>query len=179
MRISFYCTISVIFPTACVHFVSMSHFGNSWNIPCFFILIIFVLEICAVTIVIVFKCNKSCPFKMENLIDKCGVCSRASHVALVVKNSPANAGDIRDMGSGFNSWVGKIPWRRAWQPLQNSCLENSMDRGTWWAIVYRVVKSQTWLNVCVLSAPPSGAFPHFSPLLCLPLPWDTTMLKLG
>ena len=53
---------------------------------------------------------------MENLIDECGVCSRASHVALVVKNSSANAGDIRDVGPGFNSWVGKIPWRRAWQP---------------------------------------------------------------
>jgi len=33
-------------------------------------------------------------------------------VALVVKNSPANAGDAR----GFDPWVGKIPWRRAWQP---------------------------------------------------------------
>ena len=29
------------------------------------------------------------------------------------KNPPANAGDIRD---GFNPWVEKIPWRRAWQP---------------------------------------------------------------
>ena len=39
---------------------------------------------------------------------------RASQVALVVKNLPANAGDIRDVGSvpGFR----KIPWRRAWQP---------------------------------------------------------------
>ena len=35
-------------------------------------------------------------------------------VALVVKNSPANAGDI--MRCGFDPWVGKIPWRRAWQP---------------------------------------------------------------
>ena len=33
-------------------------------------------------------------------------------MALVVKNSPANAGDAR----GFDPWVGKIPWRRAWQP---------------------------------------------------------------
>ena len=36
----------------------------------------------------------------------------ASQVALVVKHPPANAGDIRD---GFNPWVRKIPWRRAWQ----------------------------------------------------------------
>ena len=40
--------------------------------------------------------------------------SQAFQVALVVKNPPANAGDARDMG--FDSWVGKIPWRREWQP---------------------------------------------------------------
>ena len=39
---------------------------------------------------------------------------RASQVALVVKNLPANAGNI--MKCGFDLWVGKIPWRRAWQP---------------------------------------------------------------
>ena len=38
---------------------------------------------------------------------------RASQVALVVKNLPANAEDIRHR---FNPWVGKIPWRRALQP---------------------------------------------------------------
>ena len=36
-----------------------------------------------------------------------------SQVVLVVKNPPANAGDIRDVGLIA---VGKIPWRRAWQP---------------------------------------------------------------
>ena len=34
----------------------------------------------------------------------------ASQVALVVKNLPANAGDV-----GFHPWVGKTPWRRKWQ----------------------------------------------------------------
>ena len=34
-------------------------------------------------------------------------------MGLVVKNLPANAGDIRDT---FDPWVGKIPWSRAWQP---------------------------------------------------------------
>ena len=38
----------------------------------------------------------------------------ASQVILVVKNPPANEGDVRDVGS--DPWVGKIPWRRAWQP---------------------------------------------------------------
>ena len=37
----------------------------------------------------------------------------ASQVALVVKNPPAGAGDMRRR---FDPWVGKIPWRRAWQP---------------------------------------------------------------
>ena len=44
--------------------------------------------------------------------------SRASQVALVVKNLPANAGDMRH---GFYSWLRKIPWRRAWQPTA-ACL---------------------------------------------------------
>ena len=33
----------------------------------------------------------------------------------------------------FYPWVGKIPWRRAWEPILHSCLENPMDRGAWWA----------------------------------------------
>ena len=37
---------------------------------------------------------------------------RASQVVLAVKNPPANAGDIRNAAS----YIGKIPWRRAWQP---------------------------------------------------------------
>ena len=37
----------------------------------------------------------------------------SSQVALVVKNTPANAGDIRDKGRRL---VKKIPWRRKWQP---------------------------------------------------------------
>ena len=40
---------------------------------------------------------------------------RSSQVALMVKTPPANAG--RHKRHGFNSWVEKIPWRRAWQPI--------------------------------------------------------------
>ena len=39
---------------------------------------------------------------------------RASQMALVVKSPPANAGNIKDLG--LSPRVGKIPWRRAWQP---------------------------------------------------------------
>ena len=51
-----------------------------------------------------------------------------SQVALVIKNLPANA-EIKTCR--FIPWVWKIPWRRAWQPNQYSCLRNPMDRGAW------------------------------------------------
>ena len=47
---------------------------------------------------------------------------------------------------GFNLWVRKLPWSRKWQPIQYYCLENSMDRGLWWATVYGVSKSWTGLS---------------------------------
>ena len=62
-------------------------------------------------------------------------------MALVVKNLPANAGDIRDLGS-IPGW-GRSPGGGHSNPLQYSCLENSMDRGAWRTTVYRVVKSWT------------------------------------
>jgi len=52
---------------------------------------------------------------------------RASHVALVVKKLPANAGDIRDEGSIPES--GRYLGGQHGNPLQYSCLENPMDRG--------------------------------------------------
>jgi len=52
---------------------------------------------------------------------------RASQVALVVKNPPANAGDIRDTGS--IPGLGRSPGGGHGNPLQYSCLENLMDRG--------------------------------------------------
>ena len=59
----------------------------------------------------------------------------------VVKNPPANAGDAGDMGSIPGSE--RSPWRRKWQPTPVFLLENSMDRGAWWAIVHGVAKSWT------------------------------------
>ena len=57
----------------------------------------------------------------------------------VVKNLPTNAGGTGD--ADLTPWVGKIPWRRKWQPLQYSCLENPMDRGPWWDEFYGVKKN--------------------------------------
>ena len=51
----------------------------------------------------------------------------ASQVVLVVKNPPANAGDIRDVGLIPGS--GRSPGGEHGNPLQHSCLENPMDRG--------------------------------------------------
>ena len=79
-----------------------------------------------------------------------------SQVALVVKNLPANAGDIRDCG--FDPWVGKIPWRRGHSnSLKYSCLENPMDSEVWRASVHRVTQSQILLNTVVLMTASSGA----------------------
>ena len=52
----------------------------------------------------------------------------------MVKNSPANAGDTGDMGLIPRS--GRSPGGGNDNPLQYSCLENSMDRGAWWATVH-------------------------------------------
>ena len=46
----------------------------------------------------------------------------------------------------FDTWVRKIPWSRKWQFIQYSCLENSMDRGAWWATVHGVRTSGTQLS---------------------------------
>ena len=67
-----------------------------------------------------------------------------SQVALVVKNLPANAGDIRDVGSIPSS--GRSLGRGHGNPLQYSCLKNSLDRGAWRATVHRSAKSQTQLS---------------------------------
>ena len=61
--------------------------------------------------------------------------------ALVVKNLSANVGDIRDAGSIPGS--GRPPGGGNGNPLQYSCLENPMDRETWWATVQRVKNNQT------------------------------------
>ena len=64
---------------------------------------------------------------------------RASQVVLAAKNLPANAGDIRDMGSISGS--GRSPGEGNGNTLQYSCLENPMDREAWWATVHRVTES--------------------------------------
>ena len=62
----------------------------------------------------------------------------------MVKNPPANVGDVRDAG-----WIpgfGRSPGEGNGNPLQYSCLENPVDRRAWWATVHGVAKSQTRLS---------------------------------
>ena len=98
----------------------------------------------------------------------------ASQVALVVKNLPANARDLRDMGLIAGS--GRSPGGGNGNPLQFSCLKNPMDRGTWQAqsIGYH---SQTWLKQFSMYTSPRTPFPrlnlpppdfHFSVRPCWP-----------
>ena len=62
----------------------------------------------------------------------------------VVKNPPTNEGDIRDSGSVPGSR--RSPGGGQGSPLQCPCLENPMERGTWWSTVHRVTKSWTQLK---------------------------------
>ena len=71
-------------------------------------------------------------------------------MALVVKNSPANAGDIRD--EGLIPGSGRSPGGGHSNPLQYSCLENPMDRGAWQATVHRVTQIRTQLKFLNLHA---------------------------
>ena len=68
----------------------------------------------------------------------------ASQVVMVVKNPPANVGNIRDVGSIPES--GRSLGGGHSNPVQYSCLENHMDRRDWQSRVHRVARSQTRLK---------------------------------
>ena len=80
--------------------------------------------------------------QLVNLISPCPL--GLLKVVLVVKNLPANAGDVRVAGSipGLGSSSGEGNGN----PLQYACLENPMDGGAWRATVHRVTKSRTRLK---------------------------------
>ena len=69
------------------------------------------------------------------------MCQRPSLVAQLVKNCLPKR-------LGFDPWVGKITWRKKWQPTPDYYLENSMDRRAWQATVNGATKSQTQLSMC-------------------------------
>ena len=72
-----------------------------------------------------------------------------------VKNSPANAGDLRDSGS--IPGLGRSPGGEPGNPLEYSCLENPMERGAWQATVHRVTESdmsEATEHTCTMAAQP-------------------------
>ena len=62
----------------------------------------------------------------------------------MVRNPPAKAEDLRDMGA--IPGLGRAPGGGHGNPLQYSCLENPMDRGAWQATVHRAAESWTRLK---------------------------------
>ena len=77
---------------------------------------------------------------IEGLTEDYGLPSTSKESSfLVVKNLPASAGDSRESGSVTGS--GGSPGVGNDNTLQHCCLENSMDRGAWWATVHGVTKN--------------------------------------
>ena len=73
-------------------------------------------------------------------------------MVLIVKNLPANAGDIRNVG--LITGLGESPGGRTGNPLWYSCLENSMDRGAWQGQDYCILIIGNWLqgaSLCIYS----------------------------
>ena len=64
-----------------------------------------------------------------------------NQVAIMVKNLPSKTWDVR--GMGLTPGSGRSPGEGTGTPLQYSCLENSVDRGAWWATFYGVAESDT------------------------------------
>ena len=101
--------------------------------------------------------------------------NRASLVTQLVKNPPASAGDLRDLGSVAG--LGRSPEEGNGNPLRYSCLENPMDRGAWRCTVHRVAERGTRLRTH-----PAGyvrvQLIHSAEQWRLTLPYKATILHL-
>ena len=96
---------------------------------------------------------------------------RVSQVILVVKNSPASAGNAGGLGSIPGSE--RSPGIGNDTPLQYSCLDNCMGRGAWWAIVHAAKSvGYNWSDLAhiwvTLSVNPSLELPQKSQILTWP-----------
>ena len=103
----------------------------------------------------------------------------ASQVALVVKHPPANAGNVREVGS--IPGLGRSHGRGHGHPLQYSCLKNPMDRGVWQATVHRITQICTQLKQLGMLTCTSA---HYTPDTqwssgnrCSPCPHETLNLE--
>ena len=91
------------------------------------------------------KATTLCP-QILQMGNSWGENNPSSLVAQLVKNPLASAGDLRDVGSIPGS--GRPPGEGNGNPLQYSCLENSMDRGAWWATACEVTESDMTEHAC-------------------------------
>ena len=91
----------------------------------------------------------------------------------MVRDPPTNAGDIRHVG--LIPGLGKSPGGGHGNPLQYSCLEKPMDRGTWWATVHGVPQSQTPLKRLSMHARRTS---EETPEHSLSLLWDDSVRRL-
>ena len=83
-------------------------------------------------------------FSLKNMYFSPSILSDGYQVELVVKNPPANGGDVID--AGWILGLGRSPGEVNGNPLQYSCLENPMGSGAWQATVCGVSKSWTQLK---------------------------------
>ena len=83
-------------------------------------------------------------FSLKNMYFSPSILSDDYQVELVVKNPPANGGDVIDAGWILGS--GRSPEVGNGNPLQYSCGDIPLDRGAWPAAVHRVTQSQTQLK---------------------------------
>ena len=88
-----------------------------------------------------FTFNPICIYKTQYKRTEAAQRVSAFHLALMVKNLPANARDLRDTGLVPGSR--RSPGGGHGNPLQYSCQKNPMNRGAWWATAHEVAKSWT------------------------------------
>ena len=93
-----------------------------------------------------------------------------SKVALVIKNLPDNAWGVSNVG--LIPDLGRFPGGGNGNPFQYSCLENCMDRWTWWATVQGATKSQAQLSNLGHST-----YTHFFKLGCFLLWWLLSCMR--
>ena len=119
------------------HFVKLtkalgSHYSNPFHTPS-------LIKGCLHKTCTTLQAAQSLNYKLfaRVVVQEFGVGCGLSHVALMVKNPPANAGDVRDTGS--IPVLERAPGGGNGNPLQCACLESPVDRGAWWATVHGVV----------------------------------------
>ena len=106
-----------------IFFHILFHYGFSQNSECSSLCLLFIHHICNSLPLLIPRCFTGGTFGKEP------TCQGRRHKRW-----------------GFDPWVGKIPWKRVWQPTPVFLPGNAVDRGAWQATVHRVAESRTWLK---------------------------------